>query len=293
MQCHCKNFCFVNQLEIMLCMTFKIVNVKVNQVILIDWHVQTFTLSLHILFTQILTWSNVNLYNQESKTTPHFIFTGSVLPTCIAGVRMYPSCRFPYSNILLMSCNIFFFSYTLTMKDHSKPRVLLVGIILCFSNFCFCIAKLSSCNHFCLGFGFKVIKSPCNILYYFMLWSWHNLMNSFYLYQAWGSQHHKERWVGKSSWNYCQCGGCHSNYSLQRSSSSSPADGPNTRRNFRSRSINKNSKLDLGLHILAWTLSVMGWLDSFSGLVNTNDISKIYKLKFQNSDNQYVDSYLR
>jgi len=36
MQCHCKNFCFVNQLEIMLCMTFKIVNVKVNQVILID-----------------------------------------------------------------------------------------------------------------------------------------------------------------------------------------------------------------------------------------------------------------
>lgn len=282
MQYHCKKFYFVNQLETMLCMT--------PSITLIDWHIKTFyTVIAYTIYSNFNIEQCQYLYNQESKTTPHFIFTGSVLPTCITGVRMHRSCRFPYSYFLPMSYNIFLFCYTLTMKDHSKPRVLLAGVILCFSNVCFCIAKLSSCYHFCLGFGFKVTKSPCNILYYFMLWSWHNLMISFYLYQAWGSQHHKERWIGKSSWNHCQCGGCHSNYSLQRSPSSSPADGPNTRRHFRSRSINKDAKLDLGLHILAWTLSVMGWLDSFSGLVNANDISRIYKLKFQSSDNQYVD----
>ena len=67
------------------------------------------------------------LYNQESKTTSHFLFTGSVLPTCITGsvlptcitgVRMHPSCRFPCSYFLPLSYNIFFFPYTLTMKDH-------------------------------------------------------------------------------------------------------------------------------------------------------------------------------
>ena len=170
MQYHCKNFYVVNQLEIMLCMTFKVVIVKVNKVLLIDWHIKAFYTAISYTI-----YSNFNmekcqcLYDQESKTTPHFLFTGSVLPTCITGVRMYPSCRFPYSYFLPWSYNIFFFPYTLTMKDHCKPRVLLAGIILCFSNFCFCNAKLSSRNHFYLGLGFKVIKSPCDILYYFML----------------------------------------------------------------------------------------------------------------------------
>ncbi|XP_020973119.1 WAT1-related protein At3g18200-like [Arachis ipaensis] len=54
-------------------------------------------------------------------------------------------------------------------------------------------------------------------------------------------------------------------HSIQRPSSSPPADTSDARRKLHTSVINQSSELDMGLRILAWTLFVLGCLDGFSG----------------------------